>query len=744
LRAAISHLDCIASRFSGLRFPFHTYLVLRHAFRLTFVAVGIVAAATTGLANTIDVHRRSIEIESYLFGFPTRALSDLEELAPDVERTSPAERHYYEALYGQALVAAGKGAAALQFADKLEREARHRDDNVSLAVAALVRGYVEVLSGESVKASAFAKTAQKLLEGANDFYLEYWAAMTIGITARARGEAEEALENLQRALSSAESAESAYRQSTAHYQLSTLYLELKQPEKALEASKLAFRFAETSASAHAMVAARIGESSALQILGDRERELAAMEEALAIALKAKSKVDEGLALINLADIRLRRKEYSEALDLSRRSLELAREFQDLESIAASKANVGFALFGLGRAAEGRHLADEAMADYERRGARAEVASLSDEYSQYLEGSGDYRAALALERRARKLYDEIAAAAHQRSVLELQEKYEADKRRREIELLNRQNALKSAKLENRVLEQRIWWLLAGLFAVAFFVYTALYRKLRASNELLAVKNRELGVRSSLDPLTALYNRRYFQDFMREERKEPERRSTAEDAMDIKALLLIDIDLFKQTNDRYGHSAGDTVLVAVAQRLRETLRETDMIVRWGGEEFLVFVPATHPDKLDEIATRVMHAIAAEPIDHQGSAIRVTASIGYAPVPLPPDNVVLSWERAINLVDMALYMAKVHGRNRAYGICRLHRSDDEALATIERDLEKAWEEGMVDMRLRPGPDLTRYAFKDSAWRNTVQRWSNRVPAVARGPKSELKRLSRAKMLI
>jgi predicted signal transduction protein with EAL and GGDEF domain len=83
-------------------------------------------------------------------------------------------------------------------------------------------------------------------------------------------------------------------------------------------------------------------------------------------------------------------------------------------------------------------------------------------------------------------------------------------------------------------------------------------------------------------------------------------------------------------------------------------------------------------------------------------VTASIGYAPMPLPPDSIALSWERAISLIDMALYMAKLHGRNRAYCIRGLRRSDDEALATIERDLEKAWENGMVDMHLQPGPDI------------------------------------------
>ena len=74
-------------------------------------------------------------------------------------------------------------------------------------------------------------------------------------------------------------------------------------------------------------------------------------------------------------------------------------------------------------------------------------------------------------------------------------------------------------------------------------------------------------------------------------------------------------------------------------------------------------------------------------------------------------LSWERAISLIDMALYMAKLHGRNCAYGIRGLRQSDEESLASIERDFEKAWENGMVDLHMLPGPDIDAYAASQSA---------------------------------
>jgi diguanylate cyclase (GGDEF)-like protein len=259
-------------------------------------------------------------------------------------------------------------------------------------------------------------------------------------------------------------------------------------------------------------------------------------------------------------------------------------------------------------------------------------------------------------------------------------------------------MKAAELETRQLTQSVWWLLAIVFMASFAIVAVLYRKLRITNRLLGERNVELSVQSTRDPLTALYNRRHFQDYIGGMDKLAERRSIAPENP-VQVLLLIDIDHFKQINDRYGHAAGDAVLVDVARRLRETLRETDMIVRWGGEEFLVFVPAAPVDRVDEIVLRIMSALAVEPFDVPGAAVRLTVSVGYTPLPLPPDGVAVTWERAITLADMALYMAKAGGRNRAYGIRALKRSDPAALAALDGGLEAAWRDGVVELQMLQG---------------------------------------------
>jgi diguanylate cyclase (GGDEF)-like protein len=673
-----------------------------------FCALGVATLVCASAGAAGDISDRAREIEGYVAGHPERALVDLMPLSARA-RTLPAseERLVVDMLRGQALIAAGNNAEALSLATKLETEAR--GDNLPLAFAAalLVRSGVQAASGDSALALALAKQAHVIVRDAQSPFLSYSALMAIGTTARMRGQRDESLSALHEALSLAERAGNSYHRSSALYQLSVLYYALKQGDRALAASLEAYTLGEAAGSAYAMVNARMAESAALELLERPERELAAMQEALTIARRDRSSTAECRALINLSDIQLRRRQFRDALESARGALELAKRANDPGLVATSEANVGFALFGLGRTQEGKRYTDEALAQYERSGATAEIADLLGEYGQALERAGDYKAALALYHREQKLGEEIALASHQRTVLELQEKYEADKRRREIELLNRENEVKSTELRARELQERGWWLIAAVLAVSFAFVAVLYRKLRATNRLLGEKNRELSFQSSRDPLTTLYNRRYFQDFIGDRGAQAERRR--DEGTTIQALLLIDLDHFKEINDRFGHTAGDAVLVAVARRLRDTLRETDMIVRWGGEEFLVFVPAAHPETLDEIASRIMRAVAMAPFLHEGTEIPMTASVGYVPMPLPPDGVPLPWERAIALADKALYMAKIHGRNRAYGVHGLSPGDAATLAEAERDLERAWRAGKVDLHVLSGANPAPQAERD-----------------------------------
>jgi diguanylate cyclase (GGDEF)-like protein len=168
----------------------------------------------------------------------------------------------------------------------------------------------------------------------------------------------------------------------------------------------------------------------------------------------------------------------------------------------------------------------------------------------------------------------------------------------------------------------------------------------------------------------------------------------------ALLLVDIDHFKHVNDGHGHAAGDLVLCEVARRLNEAVRSDDLVVRWGGEEFLVLALKVPAAQAEALAERVLRLVGDTPVTVQGLPVQVTVSIGYARFPLPPNVLPVAWEQAINLADMALYTAKNQGRNRAVGIVAAQAPEAPELRRIEADFDRAWHEGRVTLKVATGP--------------------------------------------
>ena len=157
-------------------------------------------------------------------------------------------------------------------------------------------------------------------------------------------------------------------------------------------------------------------------------------------------------------------------------------------------------------------------------------------------------------------------------------------------------------------------------------------------------------ANTDGLTELPNRRHFEEALEVEISRAERFGGS------LALILGDLDEFKQVNDRYGHQAGDDVLQTFADILRSTVRDVDLPARYGGEEFAVLLPQTDLDGAHELAERLRRALAARPMStHPGGLVAVTASFGVAAFPDAPTPAAL-----FASADEALYRAKRAGKN------------------------------------------------------------------------------------
>jgi len=158
-------------------------------------------------------------------------------------------------------------------------------------------------------------------------------------------------------------------------------------------------------------------------------------------------------------------------------------------------------------------------------------------------------------------------------------------------------------------------------------------------------------AQLDPLTGLNNRRAFYDKTSPLWSQAVRHGHAT------SVMLLDIDRFKQINDAHGHAHGDEVLKATANLLRQSIRQGDALARWGGEEFIVFLPETDRPEAMALAERLRAAIADMRVAAGTAEIAVTASIGIA----QQEHHHVTLDALIAAADECLYQAKQQGRNR-----------------------------------------------------------------------------------
>ena len=178
-------------------------------------------------------------------------------------------------------------------------------------------------------------------------------------------------------------------------------------------------------------------------------------------------------------------------------------------------------------------------------------------------------------------------------------------------------------------------------------TAVIRDISEKNKLIE----ELLISSQEDPLTHLYNRRYFTKALVDEIARAKRFKHGF------VLMMIDIDHFKTFNDSYGHECGDQVLISISNLLKELLRETDIISRWGGEEFLILLPELDLNSGMLTAEKIRSAIEKAKLKFSGELLKTTVSIGL--LFNDPEN--LNMVQMIIDVDKAMYTAKNNGRNQ-----------------------------------------------------------------------------------
>ncbi|WP_019026819.1 diguanylate cyclase [Colwellia piezophila] len=187
------------------------------------------------------------------------------------------------------------------------------------------------------------------------------------------------------------------------------------------------------------------------------------------------------------------------------------------------------------------------------------------------------------------------------------------------------------------------------------------KLNEKNEALNQALNSLEQLSMSDQLTGVHNRHFLDKFMPQELSKL-KRSQADNSDESIGFLMIDIDLFKKVNDSYGHDAGDKVLVQFTKILGRSCRESDWLIRWGGEEFVIVARGQSIEGLEQLAERIRIHVEIHLFDLGcQQTINCSCSIGITCFPFLKNHFdSLTWEQTLNFADLALYLAKNNGRN------------------------------------------------------------------------------------
>jgi diguanylate cyclase (GGDEF)-like protein len=459
--------------------------------------------------------------------------------------------------------------------------------------------------------------------------------------------------------------------------LSAALIQRKEWRRAIETLERAQRAAEAEgAPPQRRMNIRTNLGVAYNGLG--EMELATQHFGDALAIARKHDLPRGNQLSNYGAMLRDAGRIEEALATHEEALRFYESVGDATGTPVALANIGETLTQLGQPERAAEFFRRAHEGYLEADIRPRRLQLYPRMIDNLEALGRHAEALAMMREFKALSDESVSVESNERIARLEANIELARTEQKLASSERDRLLqesalaesRSAQARQRTLGLAMALGLLALGLIALLLVRQVRFKARA-NALLEQKNREIEaqranleqlnetirLQSLRDALTGLPNRRHLQQLMDGRAKAPD------PAAEPLFLIMVDIDHFKRINDRLGHLAGDHALVHLAGLLLGCQGEGDVVVRWGGEEFLWLVPAPSAEVAIARCEALQRALEASPLAHAGQAVVLTVSMGWCPHPLWP-ALRTDWHLSLRIADEALYQAKTGGRNRWVG--------------------------------------------------------------------------------
>jgi diguanylate cyclase (GGDEF)-like protein len=543
-----------------------------------------------------------------------------------------------------------------------------RGDTSAMRAAHYVRAYSFYQRHEFSAANA--ELSHIEIEAIPSAAERYRFSILRGNCLRLLGKAEAALSYLERGLDLAHEMHDDRRTLHAMLWLARIYTNTGNYDRASSQLEVAQRLAVKQDDEAALVEVEGCMSDIADRQGRHAEERRASLAALEHARRSGSSKWLAHALVNLGDSYLKTHDFNESLKYSKQALPIVMRLRMSGTEPVVLFNEGLAYIGLGNIKPGEKLAESAIAQALAGDNLVDAKELLKEYADALEHAGYLMMAIQAYHRYDDIAEQLMNGTRQRAFLELSAKFDDERRARELELLRRDNALTASAMQTQQLQKE--FILAGALLVTCLCAALIwaFARVRKANDRLRFN-------SERDALTGLRNRRYFNDQV----------LAVDGARPVEGcVLLADLDHFKKINDTLGHPAGDAVLATVSHRLAAALRESDKLVRWGGEEFLAVLDPISIEQAHQTVERLLEAVRGDPVVWHEHVIHCTISIGYACFPMMGAATPISLDSAISLVDKALYSAKRRGRDRACLIRAMNVHDERDLSRVSADFESA----------------------------------------------------------
>lgn len=660
-----------------------------------FIFLFLVAVASPALSAGDDLADVLETQRQHGFSSPASAIKALTTAGADIAKAPPEVRMRYHAALASLYIAAEEIAplkAQLAALEKMAVEEKCQPcadyKLVRESQAAVRMQDIPKARALLAKLEALSPTDPVLLQA-----VHYARASTYG----ASGNQPRSIEEAMKSTVLATAAGNPVEQVRSLNLLMLANIGLRDLPRAEALANEAYALAERIGFVYMMTYIRSNQGWLYGLMGEPDKQLAMLKDALDLTRTHPGMADSELSiLVNLAEYHAGRKDFKQAAELARQADQLAERQNKKTAKGVVLMTLGLSQVELGEKEQGIATMHRSVALLKEVQADGYLLDAVETLALAYERSGKHREAAAALREFIALKEKATRRDREKAIAEAQEKFSGERKDHEIQRLSLENGRRQAEVAAKAWQQRLWATAALALAMGAALLMLLVKRARARNRQLEDSNAVLSDQSVHDPLTGAFNRRHCVNLMGQQEALLATKSRDRNYSACVGLMLLDVDHFKHINDTYGHSAGDAVLVEMARRMQDLVRQHDVVVRWGGEEFVLVLPGTGPDGLTVLAERVLKVISDTAVIAEGKSIPVTVSIGCVSYPLFPGQ---PWQDSLKVADFAMYLGKQGGRNRA--VCLMGVIEGAPRDLLMTDLAAAAEAGHVLLRIVAGPD-------------------------------------------